>query len=553
MNCLLPENLIKIIKPIGTGSYGQVSLCEILDENLKESEKIVKRNYIDEPIDFIGSIRELDLMTKAKHPFILSYVYLSTGKIHNEQNSFHRYKPDEIYFIMSRGSYDCHHMIYSRRASLRVLKEAFVHITLGTSYLNSLGYLHADLKPRNCIWFNENGKRKMKVADFGLSRPNFKNLPKPVFTMTPCYRAPEIIRENRYYDGEKIDSWGLGCILYEMFTGEPYLNSSSSSNSILASKINQLPLTRSDFQKKCFDSQDQIESFDRTFGRNKRSELLDLLEKLFRRNPEKRISPKQVLDHPFLSDHQELIQETLASYPPPEQNQIIRIVSSDQSELRSRRDNFCNLLQRNLTHAKNPFDTQYIFHALRIFDELIDLMPEEDYPVNNREWSVFNHTCLYISRKYFDEEDIYSFQIFCSSRFYNKYYDSVRAMELYLLNDHLEFQVYQKSLFEAIFDDHSDIAVVEQNIYKLFHYYSSLEGEFNLDELSDSLITVMSPETRFANQMSFELEPTNHLADSLDRLPNIEKNIRSVLHRKKTKHFTTRVDTHAPIGDYTMR
>lgn len=58
----------------------------------------------------------------------------------------------------------------------------------------------------------------IKLTDFGLSKRIFTNT-----TATPCgtlgYTAPEVISQDHY--SMKVDSWGIGCVLYTLLCGFP--------------------------------------------------------------------------------------------------------------------------------------------------------------------------------------------------------------------------------------------------------------------------------------------------------------------------------------------
>mmetsp|Transcript_26845 Transcript_26845/g.36601 ORF Transcript_26845/g.36601 Transcript_26845/m.36601 type:complete len:88 (-) Transcript_26845:462-725(-) len=84
--------------------------------------------------------------------------------------------------------------------------------------------MHRDLKPENLLSLD----KKIKIADFGLSKDNSKNV-RPNHTnyvSTRWYRAPEIILRSTNYDN-KVDVFAAGCILAELLNGKPLLPGTS--------------------------------------------------------------------------------------------------------------------------------------------------------------------------------------------------------------------------------------------------------------------------------------------------------------------------------------
>lgn len=89
-------------------------------------------------------------------------------------------------------------------------------------YAHEQGVIHRDVKPENVIL---DGSGKPKIADFGLAKMAVEEIETPALTMTgqamgtPLYMAPEQIERPRSVD-HRADIYGLGVLLYELWTGE---------------------------------------------------------------------------------------------------------------------------------------------------------------------------------------------------------------------------------------------------------------------------------------------------------------------------------------------
>ena len=104
---------------------------------------------------------------------------------------------------------------------------------------------------------------------------------------TPGYIAPEILEldpENSKYN-EKCDVFSVGIILY-MMTAKQMVFSGESESDLISNNKN----CEVDFNLPVFQSNDL---------------LLDLLRKMLQKDPEKRISADEVLQHPFLNEKEQ--------------------------------------------------------------------------------------------------------------------------------------------------------------------------------------------------------------------------------------------------------
>ena len=108
-----------------------------------------------------------------------------------------------------------------REEALRIARE----VARGLQYAHEHGVIHRDVKPENILLTRDGSTL---VADFGIARPTGTSS-EPQLTGTgivvgtPAYMSPEQATGLSDLDA-RTDVYALGCVLYEMLTGEPPFN-----------------------------------------------------------------------------------------------------------------------------------------------------------------------------------------------------------------------------------------------------------------------------------------------------------------------------------------
>lgn len=117
-------------------------------------------------------------------------------------------------------------------------------LLIGLTFIHSKGIIHRDLKPENIVFEKVNDiNSSLVIIDFSLSI-NTNSTKADTFSyyiQSRYYRAPEVIFNlSKSYC---IDIWSLGCILFELFKGEPLFSGKNNVNMIqlFYTKIGKVP------------------------------------------------------------------------------------------------------------------------------------------------------------------------------------------------------------------------------------------------------------------------------------------------------------------------
>ena len=118
--------------------------------------------------------------------------------------------------LLSVNLYDFIKMNNFLGFSLSLIKRFAIQILISLYYMREHNIVHCDLKPEN-ILLRKINKSGIKIIDFGSGC--FEDHKIYTYIQSRFYRAPEIVLGISYTSA--IDMWSFGCILYELYVGQP--------------------------------------------------------------------------------------------------------------------------------------------------------------------------------------------------------------------------------------------------------------------------------------------------------------------------------------------
>ena len=249
---------------LGEGTFGYVRMAVNNQTGEKVAIKILEKKKLLEYEDIIRIQREIKILKKVRHPNIIHlYSVLQT-----EENIF-------IITEYAEGIELFDYIAIKRKIDERTACHIYQQIISGLEYLHKNNVVHRDIKPENLIINRKN--KELKIVDFGLSNI-FDNDKKKLLSSScgsPSYAAPEMLNGKKYRPNP-VDIWSSGIVLFAMICG--FLPFEDENNDALYRKI-------------C------IGKF--TIPDHVSSDCRDLLKRILVTDPNRRITIKQIKNHPW--------------------------------------------------------------------------------------------------------------------------------------------------------------------------------------------------------------------------------------------------------------
>jgi len=285
------------IEKIGEGTYGVVYKAKNRLTGDLVALKKIRLEAEDEGIPSTA-IREISILKELQHPNIVRL----HDVIHTEK---------KLTLVFEYLDQDLKKMLDETDGDAGLpdldLKVLLRQLLLGVAFCHDRRVLHRDLKPQNLL-INKNNL-ELKLADFGLARAF--GIPVRSYThevVTLWYRAPDVLMGSRKYS-TPVDLWSVGCIFGEMSAGKPLFPGTSDADQLV--RIFQIIGNPTEENwPSLVDLPDYKEPYPPLEGKGLAHCVpklkddphgLDLLERMMRFEPSRRITAKDALQHPYFT------------------------------------------------------------------------------------------------------------------------------------------------------------------------------------------------------------------------------------------------------------
>lgn len=303
---------VQEINKIGEGAFGtvlQANLKNALSEPNSPQDIWIGPFAIKKvPAQTEYKSRELQILKQTNHPNIVALKYYYNYPNKYDKNRIYQHLAMEClpcnlqsevkrYYINKSTLPECHIKIYT------------FQIARAMNYLHSFQICHRDIKPSNILINPET--LLLKICDFGSAKVLESNQPSVSYICSRYYRAPELIVGCCLYT-TKIDIWGLGCVMGEMYMGKPVFQGQEPMlqlreiTKLIGPPTEEFIMTSNPqyngpmFSHKLYSSSTEAR-FEKVFN-NANPAAIDLLMKVLVYSPTERSTPIQIMAHKYFDE-----------------------------------------------------------------------------------------------------------------------------------------------------------------------------------------------------------------------------------------------------------
>eukprot|EP00177_Eucheuma_denticulatum_P002210 GFKZ01003952.1.p1 GENE.GFKZ01003952.1~~GFKZ01003952.1.p1 ORF type:complete len:1483 (-),score=240.72 GFKZ01003952.1:648-5096(-) len=199
-----------LFETLGEGAFGKVKLGVHEESGEQVAVKIMDKSDIKAQEMTMNVRREIAIMKALKHRNIVNLRQVLTSQ-------------SKLYIVMDlvTGGELFTKILNEGKLEEKIARRYFQQLVDGIEYCHRRGVCHRDLKPENLLIDETTGE--LKITDFGLSAMKGASTTEELLHTqcgSPNYCAPEIIaRHKQGYNGNKVDAWSCGIILFALLAG----------------------------------------------------------------------------------------------------------------------------------------------------------------------------------------------------------------------------------------------------------------------------------------------------------------------------------------------
>jgi serine/threonine protein kinase len=243
-------------KPIRFGGQGAIFKALDINRGIYVALKRAQVTHRNTAQDKYSVYKEFDLGLNMSHPNLAKYY--DAYRIDTGMGTFDF---GVMEFIEGGTNIDDYLKTFPDEPEI---KKVLVGLLEGLKYLHSHRIIHRDIKPNNILIDTSSGEPVAKIIDFGVSKAlSSAETVASAIVGTFEYMAPEQINPK---PGEKmrynLDLWGIGVIVYKIFTGYMPFGSVEEGHTreiiqnkildaVLPSKISSIPEPYKTLIRKC--------------------------------------------------------------------------------------------------------------------------------------------------------------------------------------------------------------------------------------------------------------------------------------------------------------
>lgn len=333
-NELIKRGRYKVIRTLGRGVFANVA-------------QAVDREAGNDQLVAIKMIRRNDMMRKASQKEMDFLRRVNEADEHDKRHIIRLFDSFDhkghlciVFEHMSKNLRDLlKEETNGRGLALPAVRVYAKQMFYGLQHLQNCNVIHLDLKPDNVLVSAD--KKTIKLADFGTAVDKQDTIERTEYLVSRFYRAPEIILG--WDISFPADMWAVGCTIYELWTGKILFTGRSNNqmvkafmdclgwpsekllkkglaNYVLAhfeigsslkfisrevDQQNQITVRKIEQQRKISrDMKTRVQDATRGMAADTPSatdlnDLTDLLTACLHMNVEKRLSPKEAINHKF--------------------------------------------------------------------------------------------------------------------------------------------------------------------------------------------------------------------------------------------------------------